>query len=149
MSGLDVSLRPAWTFDLAGPYLHDEMFTENRLIVRKFPPAEAGPRPPAYPRVADKILPCGSGTSPRVPWTPRRASRRHAAVPAAVDDGERLWCNSGGMAAAYSYDLRLLHFTDPGVHLAFPRHDPAGGRCHGPGLHQHRRGGRESRSGHG
>ena len=128
VSGLDVSLRPAWTFDLAGDPHHDEMFTENRLIVRKFPPTEGlALDRPRIRTVADGLTALWIGNltvfldaaQGRLVGMPR--------CPRLVDDGERLWCNSGGMAAAYTYDLQLLHFTDPGVHLAFPRHDPAEG----------------------
>lgn len=117
-----------WSLDLAGEPGHDGLFSENRIIVRGFPPTTG----PALDR--PRIRTVAGGLTAL--WIGRTtifldvAQGRPAGMPTCsrlVGDGARLWGNTGDRATALTYGLAPTHRTEPGVRLAFPERDPRGG----------------------
>lgn len=128
LTGLDADLRQRWHLDLSDQQQHAGLFSDNRIYYRKLPipdgPALDRPR---IRRVADGLTALWSGQT--TAFVDLRTGKL-AGMPRCsrlVDDGERLWCNDGPLAVAYSYTLRKLHETTLNTRLAFPDRDPRAG----------------------
>ena len=125
---LDEKLGDSRELDLSGQKQHAGLFSNDRIIYRKFPipdgPALDRPR---FRHVADGLIGLWSGSNTAV-IDPRRGTVVGVLrCSRFVDDGQRLWCNDGQQAVAYDYRLRRLHETAIGIRLAFPVRDPEGG----------------------
>ena len=125
---LDETLQQRAQFDLRDQSQHDGMFSDNRIYHRTLPiPAGPALDRPRIRTVADGLTALWVGQTtafvdldkPSLVGVPR-CSRL-------VDDGKRLWCNQGSLAAALSYALKPLYETDLGTRLAFPDRDPRAG----------------------
>lgn len=128
LTGLDADLRRRWQLDLRDQPQHAGLFSDNRIYYRKLPipdgPALDRPR---IRKVADGLTALWSGQT--TAFVDLRAGKL-VGMPRCsrlVDDGKRLWCNDGPLAASYSYTLRKLHQTALNTRLAFPYRDPRGG----------------------
>ena len=128
VTALTATLEHAWQLDLSDVEGHDDLFSDNRIIIRP----ETVPDGPALDRprqrtVADHLTALWVGS--RTAFIDVEGGEL-VAMPACsrlVDDGERIWCNDGPRAMAYDYLLNPLYPTDGGVRLAFPNRDPRDG----------------------
>ena len=119
-------LHALWTVDLAGRPGQEEMFTEDRVILRPEPdrPGLALDRP-RLRDVGDGLLGVWAGgrTAFVDPADGRLVMMPHCSR--LVDDGSRLWCNEVDGATAYAYAGREL-VRVRGPRLAFPEDDGVG-----------------------
>ncbi len=128
VTGLNPDLTRAWRLDLRDQPQHAGLFSENRVYDRDLPipdgPALDRPRirtvahglTALWAGQTTAFFNLADGTLVGMP----RCSRL-------VDDGERLWCNQGEVAAALNYRIKPLYETDLGTRLAFPHRDPRAG----------------------
>ena len=128
LTGLDSKLQQTWQLDLIDQPEHAGLFSDNRVYNRKLPipdgPALDRPR---IRHVGENLTALWIGqTTAFVDM----ATGRLVGMPRCsrlVDDGKRLWCNQGPLAAAYSYGLAKLVQTELNTRLAFPDRDPRAG----------------------
>jgi outer membrane protein assembly factor BamB len=119
-------LHELWSRDLASEPGQDEMFTENRVILRPEPerPGDVLDRP-RLRDVGDGLVGVWAGqrTAFVDPGDGRLVLMPHCSR--LVDDGTRLWCNEVDGATAYSYAGREV-VRVRGPRLAFPGDDGVG-----------------------
>ena len=121
---LGSDLTERWQVDLSGEAGHDKLFSTDRIYMR----TTRLPKGPALDRPRIRIvgggliaLWSGDGTAFIDPKTGTLLALPYCSR--LVDDGERLWCNAGDHAVAYSYQLKALYQTAPGIRLLFPYQD--------------------------
>lgn len=128
LTGLDADLRQRWQLDLRDQPRHAGLFSDNRIFYRKLPipdgPALDRPR---IRKVAGGLTALWSGQTTAFVDLRTGTLVGMPRCSRLVDDGERLWCNDGPVAVAYSYRLRRLHETALNTRLAFPDRDPRAG----------------------
>ncbi len=125
---LNGSLQQRAQLDLREQSQHEGLFSDNRIFSRKLPipdgPALDRPR---VRQVADGLTALWAGRTTVFVDLAKAALVSMPRCSRLVDDGERLWCNQGNLAAALSYSLTPLYETDLGTRLAFPDRDPRAG----------------------
>lgn len=124
LTGLNAKLAKTWAIDLSDQAQHEGLFSDNRIYQRKLPiPKGPALDRPRLRKIADGLTALWSGRTTAF-IDPARG--RLVGMPRCsrlVDDGERLWCNQGGVAAALSYQLKPLYQTALNTRLAFPNPD--------------------------
>ncbi len=125
---LDDTLQQRAQFDLRDQSQHDGMFSNNRIHLRTLPiPAGPALDRPRIRSVADGLTALWVGQAAAFVDLDRATLVGVPRCSRLVDDGKRLWCNQGNLAAALSYALKPLYETDLGTRLAFPDRDPRAG----------------------
>ncbi|MFT4294213.1 MAG: PQQ-binding-like beta-propeller repeat protein [Micropruina sp.] len=128
LTGLDATLKQRWRIDLRDQQEHVGLFSNDRIFYRKLPipdgPALDRPR---IRKVANGLTALWSGQSTAFVDLRRGVLVGLPRCSRLVDDGQRLWCNQGNRATAFSYRLERLHRTADDTRLAFPYRDPRAG----------------------
>ena len=125
---LDAGLKQLWHQDLREQSQHDGMFSDNRIYTRSLPiPAGPALDRPRIRTVADGLTALWVGQTTAFVDLAEPALVGMPRCSRLVDDGKRLWCNQGDLAAALSYRIKPLYETDLGTRLAFPDRDPRAG----------------------
>lgn len=125
---LNADLEQRAQFDLRAEPQHAGLFSDNRIVNRKLPipdgPALDRPR---IRKVADGLTALWVGQSTAFVDLAKGTLIGVPRCSRLVDDGTRLWCNQGAVAAALGYSLKPLFETDLNTRLAFPNRDPRAG----------------------
>lgn len=125
---LDAGLTQLWHQDLREQSQHDGMFSDNRIYSRNLPiPAGPALDRPRIRTVANGLTALWVGQTTAFVDLAEPALVGMPRCSRLVDDGKRLWCNQGDLAAGLSYRIKPLYETDLGTRLAFPYRDPRAG----------------------